>query len=179
MLLQYCSAWSVKHFELPENQLLPGQKVFFLHSYSVWKCLSKLMFLKYLEKRDGIRLWKIMYGKNKMVKLFLMPFPGGLEKPWEDCSEESIFIIKIAKLETFLPSVTAVQKSADDFSKISMLIRAILKHLFHQVPIHSWRQIMVLGTLFSSTGHKCLSGHRALIFSRRKDKALGIHTLFT
>ena len=35
MLLGYCSAWSAKHFELPDKQLLPGQKVVFLHSFSV------------------------------------------------------------------------------------------------------------------------------------------------
>lgn len=58
-------------------------------------------------------------------------------------------------------------------AKISMLIRAILNNLFHHTPIHlhSLSQVMALDTLFSSTGHKCLSGHRALIFSRRKNKA--------
>jgi len=49
-----------------------------------------------------------------------------------------------------------------------MLERATLNNLFHQVPIHlhSLSQFMALETLFSSTRHKSLSRHKALVFSR-------------
>lgn len=65
-------------------------------------------------------------------------------------------------------------------AKISMLIKNILNHPFHQVSIHlhSLSQIRALGTPFSITGHKCLSGHKLLILSRIKNKTLKIHMLF-
>jgi len=66
-------------------------------------------------------------------------------------------------------------------AKISMLIKAVLNHPFHQVSIHlhSLSQIRALGTQFSSTGHKYLLRHRMLIFFRRVNKdPLGIHMLF-
>lgn len=66
-------------------------------------------------------------------------------------------------------------------AKISMLIKALLNHLFHQVSIHlhSLSQIRALGTQFSSRGHKYLLRHSMLIVFRRTNKdPLGIHIVF-